>query len=161
MRKLYLPLILVVTLLLACDAKTFKIITPNMAPALKVGDIRKGTKLNETDLINRFDIVVFQLPEEVRKVTGDKPGAIIVSRIIGLPGEKVEVKDGSVFVDDKLLSETFEVTRDTTRNTKAVLVPQNEYYLLGDNRPESLDSRHWTKPTIARSDISARIEEIK
>lgn len=132
-----------------------------MSPTLKVGDVRKATRVNEKAVFDRFDIIVFKLPEEVRKVTGDKPGSLIISRIIGLPGEKVEVREGNVYVNDELLIETFEVTKDKTKNAKATIVPENEYYVLGDNRPESLDSRHWSKQTVDRSDISGKIDALK
>ena len=161
MSRLVFPLLLLVSLFAGCEAQTYKIATPNMAPTLKVGEVRKATKIGEDYVIKRFDVVVFNLPEEVRKVSGDPPGSKIISRIVALPGEKVEVKEGKVYINDELLAQPFKTTPDTTRNAVPVIVPENEFYMLGDNRPESLDSRYWKKPTIARSEISAKIEGIE
>ena len=161
MLRLLFPVILVVGLFYGCAGRTYKIVTPTMSPTLKVGDVRHATKVGKDAELKRFDIVVFKLPEEIRQELGDAPGSEIISRIIGLPGEKVEVKDGIVYVNDELLAERFDVTPDKLRSAPPIVVPQNEYYLLGDNRPESADSRHWKKPTILRSDISGKIEGIE
>ncbi|MGD9562770.1 MAG: signal peptidase I [Pyrinomonadaceae bacterium] len=161
MHRLLILVILVTGLFSGCDAQTYRVVTPNMSPTLKVGDVRRGVKLDDKTELRRFDIIVFKLPEEVRKVSGDKPGALIISRVIGLPGEKIEVRAGQVYVNDEPLAEPFEMIVDKEKSSDATIVPENEYYVLGDNRPESLDSRHWKQRTITRSEISARIEEIK
>ena len=161
MRGLLLPLLLGFGLFAGCAAQTYKIATPNMSPALKVGDVRKATKVGEDYVIKRFEVVIFNLPEEVRKVSGDAPGAKIISRVVGLPGEKLEIRAGAVYINGELLAEPFKATLDKSKNVAPIIVPENEYFMLGDNRPESLDSRYWKKATIAGSEISARIVDIE
>jgi signal peptidase I len=160
MRRALTLLFFLLGLLSGCVAQTFKIVTPTMAPAIKVGEIRKAAKIGDDYIIRRFDIVVFPLPEEIRTVSGDAPGAKIICRIIGMPSEKVEIKNGEVFINDQPLTASFAVIPDKM-NVSATIVPENEYYVLGDNRPESLDSRHWKKKTITRSEISGKIEDIE
>ncbi|MEO6654944.1 MAG: signal peptidase I [Pyrinomonadaceae bacterium] len=143
-----------------CSAQTYKIVTPNMSPVLKIGEVRTAAKIDSDYVIKRFDVIVFTEPEEVRMAAGDAPGAKIISRIIGLPGERIEVKSGEIFVNNQALELTFEVILDR-RSVAATIVPENEYYVVGDNRPESLDSRQWKKKTIGRRDISARLDDIK
>jgi signal peptidase I len=81
----------------------------------------------------RFDIVVLKLPSQ-----GDE---LLIKRVIGLPGETVEIKDGHVYVNGQLLEESF--TEEPThpgRHSK-VTVPPLHVYVLGDNRDRSNDSR--------------------
>lgn len=77
--------------------------------------------------IKRFDIVVVDTKDEQ-----------IIKRVIGLPGEKVEYKDNKLYVNNKLVKDDH--TEKITSNFNVTL-DKNEYYVLGDNRTNSLDSR--------------------
>ena len=89
----------------------------------------------------RGDVVVFMPPVS----TTDE----FIKRVIGLPGERIMVEDGHVFINDKQLSESY-IKSDvmTTGGTflsdgQEYTVPEGEYFVLGDNRPNSSDSRYW------------------
>lgn len=82
----------------------------------------------------RGDIVVFRYPRD--------PDQFFIKRIIGMPHEKVEVRDGSVFINGKILDESEYLPLGLKTSGEISLVLQaDEYYLLGDNRGFSLDSR--------------------
>jgi signal peptidase I len=129
-----------------------------MSPTLKIGDVCSAGKI-ENSQIQRFDIVVFNMPEDIKKITGEKGNVKIISRIIGLSGEKIEIKQGKIYINDKLLDEPFEKVVDVEKDFSAIVIPENEYFLVGDNRPESLDSRYWKKPTINKEDIAGKISK--
>ncbi|HQW50651.1 MAG TPA: signal peptidase I, partial [Tepidiformaceae bacterium] len=80
----------------------------------------------------RGDIVVLRDPR--------KPETDLIKRVIGLPGETVEIVNGKVFINDMLLEEPYITTPWNDTKTK-ILIPEGEYYVLGDNRDNSLDSR--------------------
>ena len=135
--------------------------TSSMMPTIGIGD-HVGTfeiKNNELNPIERFDIVVYQGQPAKVKVDFDEKNTVFVHRVIGLPGEKIEIKEGKVFVNDKLLDEAFQKI-DGGSDFPAIIIPENEYFLLGDNRPNSLDSRYWKKSTINRKDIHGKVETI-
>jgi signal peptidase I len=81
----------------------------------------------------RFDVVVLRMPSQ-----GDE---LLIKRVVGLPGETVEFRDGGVYINGKRLEEPFlrEGTRPGRRTT--VVVPPLHVYVLGDNRDHSNDSR--------------------
>ncbi len=104
----------------------------------------------------RFDIVVFESPP----VPWDNNQRTkFVFRIIGLGGEKVELKKGKVFINDKPLEEPFQKA-ESNDDFASIVIPESEYFLLGDNRPNSWDSRFWKPATIKREDIYGKIIEI-
>lgn len=79
----------------------------------------------------RDDIVILKLPGEKQN---------IVKKIVGLPGEEVEVKDGHTFIDGQKLEESYPVIRDEKFEYSGTL-DSDEVFLLGDNRENSYDSR--------------------
>lgn len=96
----------------------------------------------------RFDIVVFEpyLDDE----------SYFVKRIIGLPGEKVRISDGKIYINDTLLEESYGVD-DTIANSgianSSIYLESDEYFVLGDNRELSLDSRDSRVGNISGSRI--------
>lgn len=87
--------------------------------------------------LERGDIVVFWYPND--------PDKSYVKRIIGLPGETVEVRDGRIFINGRELEEPYlDAQRNLAHITKApVHVTEHYYFVMGDNRDNSYDSRSW------------------
>ena len=113
--------------------------------------------------IQRFDLVVFRPNEEQRRRFKDDKLRYLF-RIIGLPNEKVEIRDSKVYINDQLLVQPFDRIMDEAdrrKNFGPIVIPNDEYFLLGDNRPNSEDSRYWAKPTIHKSNIYSKIVDIK
>ena len=94
----------------------------------------------------RFDIVIFKYP--------DDESQLFIKRIIGLPGETVEIIDGKVYIDgsDTPLDDSF--TLETpTGNYGPYTVPEGCYFMLGDNRNNSKDSRFWQNTFVEEDKI--------
>jgi len=144
--------------------QAFQIPTGSMEPTLLVGDFLLVNKLvytnPPTDLekailprrdIRRQDIVVFKYPKELNKD--------FVKRIIALEGEKIEVKDKQVYINDQPIAESYKVHNDVQvfnkdgyyhyddairDNFGPVVVPPGHCFVMGDNRDNSMDSRYWS-----------------
>lgn len=125
----YIVIVVVVVLI-----RTF-IITPvrvdgdSMKNTLKNGDILLLYKLSTID---RFDIIV--LDEE-------KDNEKIIKRVIGLPGETVAIKKGKIYINDKVIDD--EYAYGQTSDYNKVTLRDDEYFILGDNRLISKDSRYF------------------
>lgn len=137
--------------------QAFKIPSGSMKPTLKIGDhilVNKfiyGVKLpfSEITLIpvsdpDRGDIIVFEYPVE--------PDKDFIKRVIGLPGDTVEIRDKKVYVNAKPLNHHYGMHTDNQTlpsavnhrdNFGPVTVPEGAYFVLGDNRDNSYDSRFW------------------
>lgn len=113
----------------------------SMKPTLQINDRLIVDKISY-NLINphRGDIIVFTPPESVLSEENSRDP--YVKRVIGLPGEKVEVKEGRVYINDRPLAETY-IAEQPDYNWDAKIVPNNSYLVLGDNRNHSYDGHIW------------------
>jgi signal peptidase I len=110
-----------------------------MLPSLKDGQrlkIKRFDRFEEPDL-KRGDVVVFLFP--------DDPSKSYVKRLIGLSGDTVEIREGKVIVNGQELDEPYVDSRfdQSHRSQQPIYVKPNYYYVLGDNRDNSSDSRIW------------------
>ncbi len=98
----------------------------------------------------RYDIIVF--PYQYEEDT------FYIKRIIGLPGETVQIVNGEIYINGEILRETYgrEVIRDPGMAAEPVQLGEDEYFVLGDNRNASSDSREPSVGVIHRNDIVGR-----
>lgn len=138
--------------------------TPSMEPTILVGDrllidkfTYRNTFLSKLPLtpaldIQRGDVVVFKYPEQ--------PEILYVKRAIGLPGETLEIRDKTVYIDNHPIDEPYKVHSDPNVNHRSggrhflsfdsqrdnfgpVKIPEDSYFMMGDNRDDSADSRYF------------------
>lgn len=126
-----------------------KILSGSMIPTLNVDDRILVSKIStHFKEPKRGDIIIFQPPEEVDE------GVDFIKRVIGLPGETVEVKDGYVYINGKAIKEDY-LAEQPNYTFGPVTVPEGQYLVLGDNRNNSADSHRWSYPFISKDDIDA------
>ena len=98
----------------------------------------------------RGDIIIFEPPAEMDE------GADFIKRIIGLPGETVEVKSGiGVYINGEFIEEPY-INEIPNYDFGPVTVPENNYIVFGDNRNRSADSHYWSYPYITFDDIDGK-----
>ena len=98
----------------------------------------------------RFDIIVFPFHY--------KENTYYIKRIIGLPGETVQIADGAIYIDGEVLQESYgrEVVQDPGIAAEPITLGEDEYFVLGDNRNQSSDSRDPSVGLIHRDEIIGR-----
>lgn len=135
--------VIVLSLLVAFIINNFVVLnasipTGSMQPTINIGDRlfanRLSYLLGEPD---RGDIVVFE---------SNKDDKMLVKRVIGLPGDTIEIHDQIVFINGLELDDYTEIL--VNGNFGPYVVPEEHYFFLGDNRNGSHDSRHWVDPYI-------------
>ncbi len=92
----------------------------------------------------RGDIIIFKFP--------DDESILYIKRVIGLPGDTVDIHDGSVFVNGEALEEPY-IKESTEGSFGPYTVPEGHYFMLGDNRNNSADSRYWNNTFLEREKI--------
>jgi signal peptidase I len=145
--------------------QTFYIPSGSMLPTLQVGDRILVNKLSyHLHNVGRGDIVVFSRPALEEEACAGPLVNDLVKRVIGLPGETISLSQGRVLINGQILNEpwihnqanTFPGPDDTPYSlSKPFTVPAGEYYLLGDNRSNSCDSRYWGP--VSRSLIVGKV----
>jgi signal peptidase I len=149
----------------------YRIPSSSMEPSLHCARPAAGCEARFSDrvLANRFiyhlreprrgEIVVFETPPEAQVKCG--AGGTFVKRLIGLPGETIEVRlergDGYVYVNGKKLREPY-VRPDRRIQSTAMAprkIPQDHYFMMGDNRSQSCDSRQWGP--VARENVIGKV----
>jgi signal peptidase I len=83
---------------------------------------------------HRGDVIVFRMPGE--------PDRVLIKRIIGLPGDRLEISEGHVYIGDEILEEPY-INEQSNVAHSSVEVPMGYYFVMGDNRGSSSDSRNW------------------
>ncbi len=136
--------------------QTFFIPSGSMEPTLHVGDRILVNKLSARfGTINIGDIIVFKAPPTEH--CGDGSYKDLVKRVIGLPGQTLTSKGNVVYVSTKAhpkpkaLKEPWTYFHTLNPAIKKTTVPANDYFVMGDNRANSCDSRFWG--TVPKSDI--------
>lgn len=120
-----------------------------MAPTLADGDRVSVTRVVEP--LKRGDIVLFDYPRD--------PSRMFLKRIVGLPGEQIEITDQGVSIDGRPLDEPYVLPANrSTGRWSPTRVPDGEYFVMGDNRRNSEDSRHWgaVRRELIRSKVPGR-----
>lgn len=123
----YLIIILVVVLIRTFLFTPIRVSGDSMNPTLKNGDIMI---LNKVAKIDRFDIVV---------IRSKKINEVLIKRVIALPGETIEVNNGVIYINGKKLKDKY--GSGVTSDVGKMKVPEGEYFVMGDNRVVSADSR--------------------
>ncbi|MGK7943775.1 MAG: signal peptidase I [Microcystaceae cyanobacterium] len=118
----------------------FFIPSSSMMPTLQIGD-RLFVSEDENYQPQRGDIVVFQAPEALQELDAD-PSDFFIKRVIGLPNDTVEVNQGRVYINGNPLSEPY-IAEPPAYEIKTITVPSHHYFVLGDNRNDSIDSHVW------------------
>ena len=118
----------------------------SMYPTLQPGDLYLTRAIARPDHIRRGDLVVIQSAEL---------GRAVIKRVIGLPGEAVQITPDRVIIDGIGLPEPYPTIDGGTTGT--FHVPTGAYLVLGDNRPRSSDSRTWTQPYVPAAAIHGRL----
>lgn len=151
--SLYILVVLVITFLIVkFVAVRTEVIGPSMEPTLQSEDnliVEKiSYRFNEP---NRFDVIVFPFRYAER--------TYYIKRIIGLPGETVQIDaEGTIYINGEVLEENFgkEVINNPGIASEPILLGQNEYFVLGDNRNDSADSRDPSVGNVYKKDIIGR-----
>lgn len=159
--SLYLLCVLVGTLLiLRYVGQRTEVEGSSMEPTLYGMDENDPTKVGDNLIVDkltyrfqdpkRFDIIVF--PNRYS-------GKLYIKRIIGLPGETVQIDyEGNIYINGEILKEGYgkEIIRDPGLAADPIVLGEDEYFVLGDNRNNSLDSRRESVGVIHREEIIGR-----
>jgi signal peptidase I len=136
--------------------QAFYIPSASMEPTLEKGDRVLVNKLSyDLHDVNRGDVVVFELPSDRVGPDGIKD---LIKRVVGLPGEEIESRDGQVYIDGKLLKEPYLAEGVTTDHPpiEKQTVPDGHVFVMGDNRDNSADSRFPNRGPIPIDTIVGR-----
>ena len=128
-----------------------EVISGSMEDTMQIDDVYLGNRLSYVfGDPERGEIVFFKFP--------DKEEETFVKRIIGLPGEKIEIKDGKVYINDSAEPLYEPYLKETPRKEDfgPVVIPEDSYFMMGDNRNHSNDSRAWNTFYVTRDHLLAK-----
>jgi signal peptidase I len=123
-----------------------KVTSGSMESTIMTGDRVLGLRASYWFDQPQFgDVVFFRYPDDERK--------IYVKRVIGVPGDTIEIKGGIVYRNGQQLDEPYLNETPQAQDYGPYQVPDNSYFMLGDNRNNSLDSRYWEHTFVSRGEI--------
>ena len=119
----------------------------SMSPTMETGNLVLSSRLD--DEYERMDIV-----------TAKVNGKILIKRVIGLPGETIQIIDGYVYINGEMLEDVFDEPmsmKNVYHAVKELTLGEDEYFLIGDNRNASTDSRAREVGPIKKEDITSKV----
>lgn len=123
-----------------------KVPTGSMLPTVQLEDQIFVTRIYKPSQISRGNILVFEKPNEKD---------YLLKRVIGMPGDNIDIKDnGDIYINGEKLDEPYVKYPEAKGGT--FNVPKGKYFMLGDNRANSADSREWKDPYIPFEDIKGK-----
>lgn len=161
-KNVYLPVLSMVKWLLILAVSAYLLVTfvvqradvygNSMEPVLTEGDVVLVDKLApRLGRLDRFDMVVFRYRYRENRY--------YIKRIIALPGETVQISNGKILINGEVLEEPYGIERieKAKRAEGPVVLGEDEYFVLGDNRNHSSDSRDSDIGNLARDEIIGRV----
>ena len=121
----------------------------SMDPTLNAGDVLLVDRMAyRFSMPKRGDIIVY-------KTGDDKKASTHIKRIIGLPGETVQIVDGYIYINGKQLDEHYgnEIIEEAGMAAEPVTLGEDEYFVMGDNRNNSNDAREWETHYVSRDEV--------
>lgn len=146
---------IVIALIIAIILKTLVFANAVIPTGSMLNTIHEGDRVIASRITytfndpERYDIAIFKYP--------DDPKQNFVKRIIGMPGETVSIRNGEVYIVDKdgkseKLRDDFVSPENMDNYNGTFVVPENCYFVMGDNRDNSVDSRYWTTTNFVSRD---------
>ena len=142
--------IIILAIVIALICNNFVIVnaqipSDSMCNGIKTGDRLIAFRLSYiTSSPERGDVVIFKFP--------DDESIDYIKRVIGLPGDVVQIKSGVLYINGEIYNEDY-LKEPMTGSFGPYLVPDDHYFMLGDNRNDSKDSRRWINTYVARDKI--------
>lgn len=119
--------------------------TGSMIPTINIQDRILANKfIYRFREVGRGEIVLFYAPDE--------PETVYVKRVIGVPGDQIFIEGGKLYINEQLQTESY-LKEPVLGDFGPYLVPEGHYFMLGDNRNSSNDSRYWNNKYVARNKI--------
>jgi len=147
-------------------AKPYRIPSASMEPTLHCARPAEGCEAATSDRViadrlayrfhgpQRGDIVVFTAPSAAARQC--QTGGTFVKRVVGLPGEQLSSQNGRVLVDGRPLDESAYLGAGVVTSLAPAKVPRDAYFVMGDNRGDSCDSRAWG--AVPRRNVIGRVD---
>ncbi len=129
--------------------QSFRIPSASMRPSLEIGDRFILARVDFPAMkLTRGDLVVYT-PQDDPRTSEDESRFYVLKRIVGLPGETLEIKAGRVYINGFALDEDYRESSNTSAdNFSSITLGDSCVFLLGDNREHSKDSRYYAEPCV-------------
>lgn len=141
-----------------------------MKRASMIGSSMESTLVNGEDVMvnktsylilspSRESVIAFYPEQEEGDTEELDDSSILIRRVVGLPGEKIQIKDGKVYIDGNVLEEKygFEIMESGGRASTEITLGEDEYFVLGDNRNDMDDSRNDSFTVVKKENIIGKV----